>query len=324
MKGLCLLLALPALSEVEGMPDAGRRESGFRPQEVKLLRSLTLAQTRTYAVAFSPDGRRLAAGGDGMTVVFDTLSWRELYRLKPHAGGVYGLAFSPDGRKLATAGARDGSIRLWEAASGLFLRDIKTGVGVHYRIAFHPLGAAALVAGEGDLARVLDVERGDVVASLAGHQGLSYAIAFGGGGRRAATSTSDGRIHVWRSEDWTREWTAAAQGGLVYALMFSRDGTRLLAGGGAGQLALWDVATGRELRALKGLQGDVRGAAFSPNGRHVISASGGSVRIWDASSGLEVRRLDGKKGTSFELSMHPAGSMFAVGGDDGLLDVYGR
>src|SRR5262249_54319765 len=59
-------------------------------------------------------------------------------------------------------------------------------------------------------------------------------------------------------------------------------------------LRLWDVATGKELRAAGGHQGHLTTVTFTPDGRRVItSAWDETARVWEAATGKELRRLPG-------------------------------
>jgi WD40 repeat protein len=67
------------------------------------------------AVAFSPDGERLASAGfDEIVRIWHATTGEQLLTLRGHSGMVAALAFSPDGGYLASAGW-DGTVRLWDA-----------------------------------------------------------------------------------------------------------------------------------------------------------------------------------------------------------------
>ncbi len=76
----------------------------------------TLGFGHVYSVAFSPDGRYLAAGGAaGAVHLIDTTSWQVVRPLEGHTGLVISVGFSPDGRLLAS-GSEDMTIKLWDVS----------------------------------------------------------------------------------------------------------------------------------------------------------------------------------------------------------------
>jgi WD40 repeat protein len=70
-------------------------------------------------VAFSPDGRQLAAGSFDSTVkIWDATTGKEIHTLHGLAGYVWSVAFSPDGKRLAASSgyAGKGEIKIWDTA----------------------------------------------------------------------------------------------------------------------------------------------------------------------------------------------------------------
>jgi WD40 repeat protein len=85
----------------------------FEPREVV---TLSGHANHVHAIAFSPDGERIATAGclDGAIRVWDS-SGRLALALRGHTLGVFALAWSADGQQLASAG-EDQIIKIWDAA----------------------------------------------------------------------------------------------------------------------------------------------------------------------------------------------------------------
>jgi WD40 repeat protein len=170
------------------------------PSTGRLIRTLGERAPRGDAaivdLAFSPDGRLLAAASfDGNVRVWKLASGEEILTL-PAPALVIGVAFSQDGKLLASSGS-DGTVTVWNASTGAQVQSLTGHLGSVLTVAFSPNGKRLATAGFDNTARLWDLSTGREVLALTGHTlGLTEAI-FSPDGTRLATSSNDGTVRVY-------------------------------------------------------------------------------------------------------------------------------
>jgi WD40 repeat protein len=196
----------------------------------------------TLALAFSRDGRLLAAAGERDVGVWDVATGRERAGRLP-LRDVLSLAFAPDGRSLAT-GDKGGSIRLWDLPTGRQRLAVRAHARYVTSLAFSDDGRvlASASRGDGRDARLWDAATGRALAALRGHTGPVQSVAFAPGGRALATAGADETVRLWDVTTGRERATLPGHGVGAFALAFSPDGRALAAGGFEPEVLVWDVS----------------------------------------------------------------------------------
>uniref|UniRef100_A0A7C4QLF4 Serine/threonine protein kinase n=1 Tax=Schlesneria paludicola TaxID=360056 RepID=A0A7C4QLF4_9PLAN len=268
-----------------------------------------------HSVAFSPDSRLLATGGDdpqGYVQVWDVATGRRLRTITGHEDGVLSVVFSRDGQRLLSA-SYDKTARLWSLADGREIKAFRGHTWWVWQAVFSPAEDRLVTVSQDGTAIVWDVDSDRPSPPFTGHRGPVYCAAFSRDGKTVVTGGYDHRILAWRPDDLRpynfrnlekgtavvpsvkfRELDGHATS--IRSLSFSPDGRLLLSGAHDNTVRLWEFETGSILQTFRGHDSWVRQCVFVPGGRFLLSAShDNTVREWSIAGYEELRSLQGRR-----------------------------
>jgi cytochrome c len=203
-------------------------------------------------LAVSPDGTRVASAAWDRTIrLWDVADGAAAGVLEGHSNNVNAVEFSLDGARLYSGGY-DGTIRMWDAASAQHLRIILNfGWGINVVRVLSGGDRLLFGALDGTVA-IVDIDSGDIVETLALHDGpvLSALVARDDG--RAASGGGDGRIHVWDTSDWSQLRDHDNPYGPVWAMAVSGDGSSLYYGSLDDFVIQWEMIPGQPYDHVSG------------------------------------------------------------------------
>jgi WD40 repeat protein len=245
------------------------------------------------ALAASPDGRLLAAGGTGDAIlVWDVSRQQLVHELRGHEKAVSGLAFLAGGAALLSS-AEDGSLRRWPLDGGT------PSVLVSRR---EPIDFAnALAVSSDERWGAVAFERGDVLLVelatgaqrvVGRHESPVYRVAFRPDGEALASGAWGGDVREWEVSTGRLLTDSKVHAGAVLALAYSPNGTRLASAGRDTTVRVnaLDHDGPDRVRVLSGHQQKVFGLAWSSDSKLLVSVSSdGTSRVWNGVTGSAAR-----------------------------------
>ena len=237
--------------------------------------------------AFSPDGTRKVTTSDGKTAqVWDAATGKPLGEPMDHEFDVQSANFSPDGTRIVTAigsgdvssvGAsgergRDGSARVWDAATGKPLGDPIRHKGAVESASFSPDGGKIVTASV-DQVRVWDAATGEPLGESMRHANEVSGATFSPDSQKIVTVGDDNSARIWDAATGKAIGEPMRHEDRVWSAQFSPDGTRIVTASDDKTARAWDTSTGKEVGEPMRHEDRVRSAQFSPDGTRIVTAS---------------------------------------------------
>ncbi len=328
--------------------DLARESAGsdVPPQSALLAEFLQrCASEEALAVAFTPDGTRLAVGSaDGIIRLWDVAAGRLIRHLgqptlaRTPSGTAFStpqvndVAFDVTGQYLA-AGTADWKVRVWDCETGQERWGLTGHEDVVHRVAFSPDGRWLASASADRTVRLWESATGRPGLELRGHghrlsQGIRrekmgvVGVAFSPDGKRLASAGDDGTIRLWDTGDGRELGMYRGHEDSVCCVSFSRDGGRLASGSADRTVRIWHVDSYEQRACYRGHADAVARTIFLADERVVSASWDQTIRVWDSGDDHPAAELRGHKHDINHAVFSPRGDRFATASEDHTVRLW--
>ena len=247
-----------------------------------------------------------------------------------HSGKVHNLVFTPDGNRLISI-SEDKTIRIWNAQTGEQVKKFESQIGdgyegMLYASALSPDGKFLAVGGyqvsteKENYVIIIDIEKGEQVATAIGHTDVINSLSFSGSGQFLASGSADGTVRIWKMENFPTliTTTTLEVGTPISNLCFNRMTQELAVASESKDILIYALSglrkgekqfTPKMLHKHKGILNEL---TYSPDGAFLVSSSfDNELILWNA-EGAVVKDIDKLKHPITALAFSFDGKILAA------------
>jgi WD40 repeat protein len=271
-------------------PPQGGEGPGVRGKPVKAAH-LSIVES----LAYSPDGKTLASGAFQEVVLWDADKGAIRHRLTGFADRVVALDFSHDGKLLATGGGAptaDGEIKIFDAASGKLVVEIKNGHSdTVFGVSFSPDDKKLDTCAADKFVKTFEVPSGKFLKSFEGHTHHVLGVDWKADGKLLASAGADNVIKIWDFDKGEQVRTINGHGKQVTRLLFIGKTDQFATCSGDQTVRFWNV-NGGNTRNFPGNADFLYALSVSSDG-DLVAAGGqeGVVRVYNGKNGQLLKSL---------------------------------
>lgn len=276
-------------------------------------------------VLFSPDGGALAIGDtDGRVrlIHLGSNTERANFQAHPEGDGITALAFSGDSQFLVSAsGYSDGTIRLWETATGRSAGQLSGHLAWVTALAVAPDGRTLASASADQTIRLWDLARRQCQATLRGDE--AWTLAFSPDGANLASGGKHGAIGFREPRAKPKASVALTLPVPMARLEFAPDSRTMVTVNLDGSVSSWDTASARPEAAYGPLGTNNTRLTISPDGRLLLVGNAwGSVAVWDRIQQRELTNFVAHAARIEHLQFCLGGRLLVSAGADHTIKMW--
>jgi WD40 repeat protein/predicted Ser/Thr protein kinase len=289
----------------------------------ELCHNYTHASKSINALAWSPNGKSLAAAGEEPDQIYtwQVLTQQALSTHKVHTRRIQALAWSPDGQ-LIVSGGNESVARVWQPGSSAHAE--YTG-HVHWiqALAWSPDGQLIASGSADQQVHLWNAVTCQQRLVYRGHNSDILTLAFAPDGTRLASADESGSIQVWEVASGKLLTAYTGHSKAVSTLAWSPDGQQIVSGSLGWTLQIWEVSTGQLITTYSQHSRMITAVAWSAaHGRIASGSKDQSVQIWQPQTGKTLYTYRGHTSNVNALSWSPDGNYLASAGASDAVHVW--
>jgi WD40 repeat protein len=300
-----------------------------------------------YCIAFTPDGKTIAAAGfdnpASLTItLWDVASGTGKRTLTGPKDTLFdGIAFSPDARTLATGStlntdASHYTVTLFDVATGKILHAMHGHTKEIDGTAFSADGKTVASGSQDQSIKLWDVATGKLILTTYDTVGMAGAVAFSPDGRTIASTSNNyqpmndnnpadeiNTIDLWDTTTGKSIRVLPHQKLWTSDVAFSPDGRTLASANWNNTITLWNATTWQVIGNMAGHTDIIASLAFSPDGRTLASGSNDkTAKLWNVATGQVLQTLAGHADAVTSVSFSADGKTIASGSSDNTIKLW--